>query len=95
MALRARADDVETTWGCRGCRSAIVKTMHAQRDDRAARADAIRMGETLVATLTRITELPRDVADRLRTEAAGGPLPSRPGSPLYNQRLARLIATRL
>ena len=72
-----------------------MATIHAQHDDRTARAEAARTGETLVAALARIEELPNDVADRLRAEAASGPLPSRPGSPLYEQRLARLIAGRL
>ncbi len=91
VALRVRAADTKPVWGCRGCRAAIVGTAQAVRDDRDAREVAARTADALEATLARIAELPADVVATLEAEATGGSLPSRPGSPLYLQRLAILV----
>lgn len=70
-------------------------TAQAIRDDCEAREVALRTAEALEATLARITDLPSDVVAALEAQAAGGPFPSRPGSPHYVQRLARLIRAEL
>lgn len=85
-------------WACRGCRFEIIKGIKERRA--AAEREAIERWERQVAAnemtaaLALIESLVPAIADALRLAASRGPfgITLSPASPLFQQRLASLIA---
>lgn len=62
-----------------------------RRQEAEERAKRARDAEFLTSTLSRLNDLAPTVVERLRAEAARGPVPLQSTSPLYLMRLASAI----
>jgi hypothetical protein len=91
------AEPTKTVWACRGCRHVLLRGRDEQRAAEAAaaadRAESKRIGDELEATLSLLPTLPPAIAAKFHSIAAVGlgGMQLNPRSPLYRQRLARLI----